>query len=98
MSNSRSVTVSAIKSGVQIFSFSENTREPDKDCGFIHTNLMILKDIFHEDELISVLKFCEREYKESTNIFRHCAVSNDQTLKNNISTCTDGVTLNCLHP
>jgi len=95
--NGRSVTVSALKPGVQIFSFTEYD-SGSADCGFIQTNLGLLKDIFDDSELAKVLTLCKREHEENTNITRHCAIGKDPALKNNIPTSTDGKDLNCLKP
>ena len=97
MPNDRSVTVTALKPGVQMFSFSENAYGLT-DCGFIHTNMMVLRDIFNDDELTKVLNLCERKTNEMAKTLRHCAVRYDPKLKNNIPTSTDGVDLNCLCP
>jgi hypothetical protein len=97
MPNDRSVTVTALKSGVQMFSFSKNAYG-QTDCGFIHTNMMVLRDIFNDVELNKVLNLCERKSDKMTKILRHCAVADDPNLKKNIPTSTDGNDLNCLCP
>jgi hypothetical protein len=90
MGNDRSVSVSPIKPGTpQIFSFN---KIQGMDCGFIHTNIMMLKNVFNDNELSTVLGFCERKHD---NIIKHCSVSGNITLKNNILTDKDGRVFNC---
>jgi len=92
MVNDRSLAVSPLRPGyVQPLSLNG---QQNTDCGFIQTNIMVLRDIFSESELPTVLGFCERK---NDGIFRHCYVSRDTKLKNNIPTDIDGKLFNCLH-
>jgi len=97
MPNGYNVTVSTLKPGTHMFSFSEYSCS-STDCGFIKTDLIALRSIFADTEISKVLNLCERKHNENTNITSHCIVKDDPKLKNNIPTCTDGVNLNCLHP
>jgi hypothetical protein len=97
ISNGRSVTVSALKSGAQTFSFTEYG-DGLTDCGFIITNTGVLQDIFDDSELSKVLVMCERKHNQNSNITSHCVIKNNPELKNNISTITDGLSLNCKSP
>ena len=97
ISNGRSVTVNALKPGAQTFSFTEYG-DGLTDCGFIKTNAGVLQDIFDDSELPKILVMCERKHNQNTNITSHCVIKNNPGLKNNISTTTDGMRLNCKSP